>query len=83
MAKAEKDGLEEKVDSITFTIVSTVFGVILLCSFAIPVILGDAGLGALTAAQDAKYGGLIGVIVIVLILGLILPIVKGYNKSKR
>lgn len=82
MAK-DKDSLEDKVDSISSTLFATVFGVILLCSFAIPVILGDAGLGALTAAQESKYGGLIGVIVIVLILGLILPIIKGYNRAKR
>ena len=81
MAK-DKDTIEDKVDSISTTVFATVLGVILICSFAIPTILGSAGLGALTEAQQTQYGGLIGVIVIVLILGLLLPVIKGYN-SKR
>lgn len=73
----------DKIDASLMTIVSAVLSVVLICSFAIPVITGSAGLGALTNANLAKYGGLIELIVIVLIFGLIIPIVRGYNSNKR
>lgn len=81
MAK-ERDEPADKVDNIAFTIFATVFGVILICSFAIPVIFGSAGLGALTEDQASQFGGLITVIVIALILGLLLPVIKGYNHKR-
>lgn len=81
MAKKE-DSFSEKVDNISGTIFAAVLGVILICSFAIPTILGSAGLGALTESQAETYGGLIGVVVIVLIIGILLPIIKGYNNKR-
>ena len=80
---ADKKSGEDRIDSTMITIISAVIGVIMICSFAIPVITGSAGLGALTDSQLDKYGGLVGVIVIVLIIGLIIPIVRGYNSGKR
>lgn len=73
----------DKIDASLMTIVAAVLSVVLICSFAIPVITGSAGLGALSNANLAKYGGLIELIIIVLIFGLIIPIVRGYNSSKR
>lgn len=73
----------DKIDASLMTIVSAVLSVVLICSFAIPVITGSAGLGALSNSNLAKYGGLIELIVIVLIFGLIIPIVRGYNSNKR
>ena len=73
----------DKIDASLMTIVSAVLSVVLICSFAIPVITVSAGLGALSSGNLAKYGGLIELIVIVLIFGLIIPIVRGYNSNKR
>lgn len=73
----------DKIDATLMTIVAAVLAVVMICSFAIPVITGSAGLGALSAANLSKYGGLIELIIIVLIFGLIIPIVRGYNSNKR
>jgi len=73
----------DKIDASLMTIVAAVLSVVMICSFAIPVITGSAGLGALSAANLSKYGGLIELIVIVLIFGLIIPIIRGYNSNKR
>lgn len=79
MAEKE-DGLDRTVN----TIMAATIGVILLCSFALPVITGGAGIGALVGIEDADtYKSLIGVVAIVLIIGLIIPIVRGYNSRKR
>lgn len=79
---AKRDS-EDKIDASLFTIMGAVLSVVMICSFAIPVILGPAGLGALSEGALSKYGGLIEVVVIVLIIGLIIPIVRGYNSTKR
>ena len=73
----------DKIDASLMTIVSAVLSVVLICSFAIPVITGSAGLGALSEDNLKQYGGLISIIVIVLIFGLIIPIVRGYNSNRR
>jgi len=73
----------DKIDASLMTIVAAVLSVVMICSFAIPVITGSAGLGALSAANLTKYGGLIELIIIVLIFGLIIPIIRGYNSNKR
>jgi hypothetical protein len=73
----------DKIDASLMTIVAAVLSVVMICSFAIPVITGTAGLGALSAANLSKYGGLIELIIIVLIFGLIIPIIRGYNSNKR
>lgn len=73
----------DKIDASLMTIVAAVLSVVLICSFAIPVITGSAGLGALSSGNLDKYGGLIELIIIVLIFGLIIPIVRGYNSNKR
>lgn len=83
MAKSNSGGDEDRIDTIVITIMAAVIGIVLLCSFAIPTIFGTAGLGALTDAQNSEYGGLIKIIVIVLIFGLIIPIVRGYNSRQR
>lgn len=80
MAKQES---EDKITTSLNTIMAAVLSVVLICSFAIPVIMGSAGVGGLTEAWNSKFGGLIEVVVIVLIIGLIIPIVRGYNSNKR
>lgn len=80
MAKSED---EDKITLSLNTIIAAVLSVVLICSFAIPVIMGDAGIGGLSEALRGKFGGLIEVIVIVLIIGLIIPIVRGYNSKSR
>lgn len=80
MAKSESD---DKITSSLNTIMAAVLSVVLICSFAIPVIMGSAGVGGLSSDWYDKYGGLIEVVVIVLIIGLIIPIVRGYNSGKR
>ena len=74
---------EDRIDRTMMTIIAATLAVVLICSFAIPTITGASGLGALTDAQNSQYGGLISVVVIVLIIGLIIPIVRGYNNKQR
>lgn len=75
---------EDEIDRTVKVILGATIGVILLCSFALPVITGSAGIGALVGIEGAEqYKALIGVVATVLIIGLILPIVHGYNARKR
>lgn len=75
---------EDGLDRIIMTILGATIGVVLLCTCAIPVITGEAGIGALVNIEGGDtYKALIGVVVIMLIIGLIIPIVRGYNKSRR
>lgn len=73
----------DRLDHILMTIMSATIGVIMLCSFAIPTITGSAGIGALVGDNATKYGPLLGVVVIILIIGLIIPIIRGYNAKQR
>lgn len=73
----------DKIDATLMTIISAVLGVIMICSFALPTIMGSAGIGAISGETYAQYRPLISVIGTVLIIGLIIPIVRGYNSNKR
>ena len=71
---------EDRLDGTLTTIISVVLGCVFLCSFAIPTITGQLDL--LTDAEAAKYGSLIGVVVICMIIGLILVVTRGYNNKR-
>lgn len=79
---AGNDG-SDKIDITLNTILCAVLGVIFICSFALPTIVGQAGLGAIAGDAYASYRPLISVVGIVLIIGLIIPIVRGYNSRSR
>ena len=72
---------EDRIDSTIATIISVVLGIVMLCSFAIPTVTGQLDL--LTTEEAAKYGSLIGVVVICMIIGLILVVTRGYNQKQR
>lgn len=72
---------EDRITSTLMTIVSVVLGICIICSFAIPTV--TAQIGMLSDAENAKYGALIGVTVICMIMGLILVVIRGYNHKER
>lgn len=74
----------DPIDKITMTIVSATLGAILLCSFALPTIFGDAGIGGLDIGDKTDtFKTLLATVGIVLVMGLIIPIVRGYNRDRR
>lgn len=74
----------DKLDGVLITIISATLGVVMLCSFALPTIFGDAGIGGLTDLGDKTESikSTLSVVAIVLVVCLIIPIVRGYNQRR-
>lgn len=77
------DDKGDKIDVTLNVVLAATLGVIFICSFALPTIVGPAGLGAIAGEAYASYRPLISVVGMVLIIGLIIPIVRGYNSRSR
>lgn len=72
---------DDKIDSMMITIVAAVLGVIMLCSFALPTI--QTQIGTLTGEAATKYGTIIGLVSLFLIIGLILFTMRRFNSAGR
>lgn len=72
---------DDKIDTMMVTIVAAVLGVIMLCSFALPTI--QTQIGTLTGDVATKYGSIVGLVSLFLIIGLILFTVRRFNNAGR
>lgn len=71
----------DKIDTVVGACIAAALGVIMICSVLIPIVTGQLDL--LTSDESAKYGALIGVVVIMTIVGLIISIVRHFNGQAR
>lgn len=67
------------VRSTVLTIVSVTIGIILVCSLLIPQV--QDALGGLTEDQEAEYGALINLTVIITIIGIIVAALYMYTSK--
>ena len=72
---------EDKLDSSIGTILTAMVSIIVLAYVAIPII-SDA-IGSLTGEKAATYGSLLSVVVIIMIVGIIIFVIRGYNNHGR
>lgn len=72
---------EDKLDSSIGTILTAMVSIIVLAYVAIPIIT-DA-IGSLTGENAATYGSLLSVVVIIMIVGIIIFVIRGYNNHGR
>lgn len=72
---------EDKLDSSIGTILTAMVSVIVLAYVAIPII-SDA-INSLTGDNASTYGDLLSVTVIIMIVGIIIFVIRGYNNHGR
>lgn len=70
----------DRIDTIVNATTAAVIGVILLCSFAIPTIVQQVG--GMTG-DSAKYGDLVLTVIIFLVIGLIISLIRFFNRGER
>ena len=69
----------DRIDTIVNATTAAVIGVILLCSFAIPIIVQQVG--GMTG-DSAQYGDLVLTVIIFLVIGLI-SLIRFFNRGER
>lgn len=72
---------EDKLDLSIGTILTAMVSIIVLAYVAIPVIT-DA-IDSLTGTKASTYGDLLSVVVIIMIVGIIIFVIRGYNNHGR
>lgn len=72
---------EDKLDTSIGTILTAMVSIIVLAYVAIPIIT-DA-IDSLTGAKASTYGSLLQVVVIIMIVGIIIFVIRGYNNHGR
>lgn len=71
---------QDRIDTIVNATTAAVVGVILLCSFAIPIIVQQvAGM----TGDSAQYGDLVLTVIIFLVIGLIISLIRFFNRGER
>lgn len=70
----------DRIDTIVNATTAAVVGVILLCSFAIPIIVQQVG--GMTG-DSAEYGDLVLTVIIFLVIGLIISLIRFFNRGER
>ena len=70
----------DRIDTIVNATTAAVIGVILLCSFAIPIIVQQVG--GMTGDR-AQYGDLVLTVIIFLVIGLIISLIRFFNRGER
>lgn len=70
----------DRIDTIVNATTAAVIGVILLCSFAIPIIVQQVG--GMTG-DSAQYGDLVLTVIIFLVIGLIISLIRFFNRGER
>lgn len=70
----------DRIDTIVNATTAAVVGVILLCSFAIPIIVQQVG--GMTG-DSAQYGDLVLTVIIFLVIGLIISLIRFFNRGER
>lgn len=70
----------DRIDTIVNATTAAVIGVILLCSFAIPIIVQQVG--GMTG-DSAQYGDLVLTVIIFLVVGLIISLIRFFNRGER
>lgn len=77
---------DNAIDKTITSAIAAGLGVILVCSFVIPIVvkmLGQIQDIGLNSADLATYTTLIGLVVIMTIVGLIVAVVRGFSLSRR
>lgn len=72
---------EDKLDLSIGTILTAMVSIIVLAYVAIPIIT-DA-IDSLTGTKASTYGDLLEVVVIIMIVGIIIFVIRGYNNHGR
>lgn len=70
----------DRIDTLVNATTAAVVGVILLCSFAIPIIVQQVG--GMTG-DSAEYGDLVLTVIIFLVIGLIISLIRFFNRGER
>jgi len=70
----------DRIDTIVNATTAGVIGVILLCSFAIPIIVQQVG--GMTG-DSSQYGDLVLTVIIFLVIGLIISLIRFFNRGER
>lgn len=70
----------DRIDTFVNATTAAVIGVILLCSFAIPIIVQQVG--GMTG-DSAQYGDLVLTVIIFLVIGLIISLIRFFNRGER
>ena len=70
----------DRIDTIVNATTAAVIGVILLCSFAIPIIVQQVG--GMTG-DSAQYGDLVLTVIIFLVIGLLISLIRFFNRGER
>lgn len=70
----------DRIDTIVNATTAAVIGVMLLCSFAIPIIVQQVG--GMTG-DSAQYGDLVLTVIIFLVVGLIISLIRFFNRGER
>lgn len=77
---------DNAIDKTITSAIAAGLGVILVCSFVIPIVskmLGSIADVGLSSGDLATYSTLIGLVVIMTIIGLIVAVIRGFSLSQR
>lgn len=72
---------EDRLDNSLGVILAATVSVLVLCYMAIPTI--TQAIASLTGTAGEQYGALLGLVVTLMIIGLIIVILRGYNSKSR
>lgn len=72
---------EDRLDNSLGVILAATVSVLVLCYMAIPTI--TTAIASLSESAGEKYGALLGLVVTLMIIGLIIVILRGYNSKSR
>lgn len=77
---------DNAIDKTITSAIAAGLGVILVCSFVIPIVvkmLGNIANIGLSSGDLATYSTLIGLVVIMTIIGLIVAVIRGFSLSSK
>ncbi len=72
---------EDRLDAVIGASIAALVGIVLICAAVIPT--ATTFIDGLTGANQTKYGPLLGVVLIMVIIGLIIGVLRFYSSARR
>lgn len=72
---------EDRLDAVIGASIAALVGIVLICAAVIPT--ATSFIDGLSETNNAKYGPLLGVVLIMVIIGLIVGVIRFYSSARR